>query len=120
MPAINLTKDKADIYNLKRELDGITGNLELLKAERTGSTPVPNGIFTDGWHPKKVRTSEGQIFEMRIAETDDGTRWTAINEATHLRFTLRGQPTIFKIRKPDLPLKATLVYKFELITERKG
>lgn len=119
MPAIDLTKDKADIFDLKRELDGITGNLELLKAERTGHEPIPDGIFSDGWHPKKERTSDGEIFEMRIADVD-GTRWPLINIATHLRFTQRGQLKTFKFRKGNLPLKATAVYKLELITESKG
>lgn len=117
--ALDLTKVKKNLYDLKRGLDGITGSLELLKAERSGHEPVPDGVFENGWHPKKERTSDGEIFEMRIADVD-GTRWPLINVATHLRFTQRGVVKTFKFRKGDLPLKATSVYKLELITESKA
>jgi hypothetical protein len=120
MSSLDLTKDKADVYNIKRDLDGITGNLELLTATPTGYQVVSNGTFTTGWHPKRTtKFGQEEIFEMRIADVN-GTRATPIRAATHLRYTQRGVLKLYKFKNGDPPYKATAVYKLELLSLGKA
>ena len=114
MGALDQTKTKAKIYDLKRQQQGITGNLELLIATRNdGYQLVTNGTISSGWHPKQRSKFGETILEMRIAELAS-TIPVAVKAASHLRYTSRGQVLIFKFSAGDRPRKATAVWKLQL------